>query len=171
MMREVKTKFREPWFLSNDNDTEEWCITDGVETFPLADASQTELGLAVQGTIERAAVQQPNRDTLIASLKVAMLGTTDGDFIEPESDIPAGEMFRLAAEWVEANLAALAVPTTPRNLVTPCHGRPFTILTRTEGSGHLTTDVPDEILCPADGCFNSWDANGVADEYNKEVTP
>lgn len=42
------------------------------------------------------------REALIAGLRVAMLGTTDGDFIDPESDIPAGEMFRLAAEYVEA---------------------------------------------------------------------
>jgi len=39
--------------------------------------------------------------SLIDGLRVAMLGTTDGDFIDPDSDIPAGEMFRLAAEYVE----------------------------------------------------------------------
>lgn len=38
---------------------------------------------------------------LIAGLEVAMLGTTDGDFIDPDSDIPAGEMFRLASEYVD----------------------------------------------------------------------
>lgn len=29
-----------------------------------------------------------------------MLGTTDGDFIDPSSEIPAGEMFRLASEYL-----------------------------------------------------------------------
>lgn len=37
----------------------------------------------------------------IEGLRVAMLGTTDGDFIDPDSDIPAGEMFRLAAEYIQ----------------------------------------------------------------------
>lgn len=44
----------------------------------------------------------------IEGLRVHMLGTTDGDFIDPESDIPAGEMFRLAAEYFEDSLRSLA---------------------------------------------------------------
>ena len=47
-------------------------------------------------------VPQPNREALIGSLKVAMLGTTDGDFLDPDDPIPAGEMFRLAGEWFES---------------------------------------------------------------------
>jgi hypothetical protein len=42
---------------------------------------------------------------LIAGLEVAMLGTTDGELIDPDSDIPAGEMFRLAAEYIEGAIA------------------------------------------------------------------
>lgn len=44
----------------------------------------------------------PDREETIEGLRVAMLGTTDGDFIHPESPIPAGEMFRLASEYLEA---------------------------------------------------------------------
>lgn len=44
----------------------------------------------------------------IESLRVAMLGTTDGDFLDPDAEVPAGEMFRLAAEWVEAHDAGVA---------------------------------------------------------------
>lgn len=54
-------------------------------------------------------------DAMIESLRVAMLGTTDGGFIDPDSDIPAGEMFRLAAEWVKANLLASPVPEPGRS--------------------------------------------------------
>ena len=49
-----RTKYREPWYLSNEfSDDEQWCITDGVETFPIHLASPAEFGLALQGTIER----------------------------------------------------------------------------------------------------------------------
>jgi hypothetical protein len=62
------SKYREPWFLSDNNDGEEWGITDGVEFYPLHIASQTEIGLAIKGTIERAnaaalaATPQPEPD-------------------------------------------------------------------------------------------------------------
>lgn len=46
--------------------------------------------------------------SMIEGLRVAMLGTTDGDFIDPDSDIPAGEMFRLAAEYIEDTLKSLS---------------------------------------------------------------
>lgn len=52
-----------------------------------------------------------NREELVEGLRVAMLGTTDGDFIDPGSDIPAGEMFRLAAEYVEAVFEQAHTPT------------------------------------------------------------
>lgn len=45
---------------------------------------------------------------MIEGLRVAMLGTADGDFIDPDSEIPAGEMFRLAAEYVEDMLKSIA---------------------------------------------------------------
>lgn len=48
-------------------------------------------------------------DALIESLRVAMLGTTDGGFLDPRVDgVPVGEMFRLAAEWVEYHADPLA---------------------------------------------------------------
>ena len=53
------------------------------------------------------------------------------------------------------------------NIVTPCHGEPLLILTASAGSGHLTYDKPDEIMCTAPECYNSWDALGVASEYNE----
>jgi hypothetical protein len=53
----VNAKHHEPWYLSKENDVEEWIITDGVEAFPIAMATQAELELAIQGTEERAAVR------------------------------------------------------------------------------------------------------------------
>lgn len=58
-------------------------------------------------------------------------------------------------------------PTAVPSIVTPCHGVPLLVLTTMEGSGHLTRDVPDEIVCSADGCYNSWSADGTSDPYNK----
>lgn len=55
---------------------------------------------------------QQARDQMIEGLKVAMLGTTDGDFIDPNSEIPAGEMFRLAAEYLAALPVAPLPPST-----------------------------------------------------------
>ena len=54
------------------------------------------------------------------------------------------------------------------NIVTPCCGTPFDIITCNEGYGHLARDVPDEIICSGKGCYNSWDRRGVASEYNRE---
>lgn len=53
------------------------------------------------------------------------------------------------------------------NIVTPCHRRPLRISTTSEGPAYMQRDVPDEIWCEEPGCYNSWDANGVADEWNK----
>lgn len=51
------------------------------------------------------------------------------------------------------------------DIVTPCHGEPLQIYTVYEG-GYLGSDVPDEINCPADKCYNSWNRYGVAETYN-----
>ena len=52
-------------------------------------------------------------------------------------------------------------------IVTPCHGASFWISTRTEGPAYLTYEVPDELNCSADGCYNTWTASGESDEYNR----
>lgn len=31
----------------------------------------------------------------------------------------------------------------------------------------MQTDVPSEIICTAEGCYNSWSAEGEPDSYNK----
>lgn len=49
---------------------------------------------------------EADREAAIKGLEVAMLGTTDGDLIEPESEIPAGEMFRLARDYLEGLLTS-----------------------------------------------------------------
>jgi len=46
------------------------------------------------------------RSPLLDGLRVAMLGTTDGDFIEGDSEVPAGEMYRLAADYMQGILDA-----------------------------------------------------------------
>lgn len=53
------------------------------------------------------------------------------------------------------------------NIKTPCHEADLIIITAPEGSGHMTSDVPDEIMCEVEGCLNSWDRYGNADEWNK----
>jgi len=47
------------------------------------------------------------------------------------------------------------------SIVTPCHGKPLLITTRSEGRAYMTYDVPDEILCSEPGCYNTWDATGL----------
>lgn len=57
-----------------------------------------------------------NDDTLrtaLTKLKTAMLGTTDGDLIDPDSEIPAGEMYRLAAEALPSILADALLAAHP----------------------------------------------------------
>lgn len=56
--------------------------------------------------------------------------------------------------------------TTVPSIVTPCHGRPLIVLTTYSG-GYLGSDVPHEIICDAEGCYNTWQADGTSDEYNK----
>lgn len=46
------------------------------------------------------------------------------------------------------------------NITTPCHGEPLLVLTTYEG-GYMGQDIPDEIICRAEGCFNSWNADGT----------
>jgi hypothetical protein len=53
------------------------------------------------------------------------------------------------------------------DITTPCHGRPLRVLTETSGHGYLSTEIPSEIICEEPGCYNSWDAHGIADSYNK----
>lgn len=53
------------------------------------------------------------------------------------------------------------------NITSPCHGSPLLILTTSEGPSYMQSNVPSEILCKEAGCFNSWNAEGVADPWNK----
>ena len=57
-------------------------------------------------------VEQSDKEVL-DGLAVAMLGTTDGDLIPNDSEVPAGEMFRLAAEYFVSLTVPLAVPVEP----------------------------------------------------------
>lgn len=52
------------------------------------------------------------------------------------------------------------------SIVTPCHGVPLCILTTYSG-GYTGSDVPSEIYCSADGCYNTWQPDGTSDKYNK----
>ena len=52
-------------------------------------------------------------------------------------------------------------------IVPPCHDAPLLILTTLEGRAYLQSEVPSEILCTAEGCYNSWSAKGEPDEYNR----
>lgn len=46
------------------------------------------------------------------------------------------------------------------NITTPCHGVPLLVLTAYSG-GYMGRDEPDEIVCMAEGCHNSWNADGT----------
>lgn len=52
-------------------------------------------------------------------------------------------------------------------IVTPCHGAPLLILTTFEGQAYMQREVPSEIMCTAEGCFNSWSAAGEPESFNK----
>lgn len=81
----------------------------------------------------------PEREKLITGLRIAMLGTTDGGFISDDSDIPAGEMFRLAAEYLES-VAALASPVEPVT-VDEATGTPFSF---TDDEWRAYQAIPDQ---------------------------
>lgn len=55
------------------------------------------------------------------------------------------------------------------DIVTPCHGMPLMVLTTYTG-GYTGQDVPNEIVCNAEGCYNSWEADGASSPYNKMPT-
>lgn len=48
-------------------------------------------------------------------------------------------------------------------LVTPCHGRPLWVSTRSEScfGGYGSTEVVDDISCDEPGCLNTWDRDGT----------
>lgn len=48
-------------------------------------------------------------------------------------------------------------------LVTPCHGTPLWVSTRSEGcfGGYESTEVVDDISCDAPGCLNTWNPDGT----------
>ena len=52
------------------------------------------------------------------------------------------------------------------DIVTPCHGMPLIVLTTYTGS-YVGSEVPSEIICSAEGCYNTWEADGTTDEYNR----
>lgn len=58
--------------------------------------------------------------------------------------------------------SALAPAPLPA-LVTPCHGRPLWVSTRSESyfGGYGSTEVVDDISCDAPGCLNTWDRDGT----------
>ena len=53
------------------------------------------------------------------------------------------------------------------DIVTPCCGKPLLVLTEPYGSAYMQTEVPSEIVCTAEGCYNSWAPDGVASEWNE----
>ena len=50
-------------------------------------------------------------------------------------------------------------------ITTPCHNEPLIVITTPTGPSYLEQDTPDEILCPAEGCSNSWNADGTIPEW------
>lgn len=52
-------------------------------------------------------------------------------------------------------------PLSP--LVTPCHGQPLWVSTRSEScfGGYESTEVVDDISCDAPGCLNTWNPDGT----------
>lgn len=52
------------------------------------------------------------------------------------------------------------------DIVTPCCGAELVIITRDDGRGYMSSDVPDEILCGAEKCYNTWDPKGRSDDHH-----
>jgi hypothetical protein len=59
-------------------------------------------------------VVQVETTEVLAGLAVAMMGTTDGEMIPSDSEIPAGEMYRLASEYIASLMLPLVVPVEPK---------------------------------------------------------
>jgi hypothetical protein len=57
-------------------------------------------------------------------------------------------------------------PGAVLNIVTPCHGAPI-LMTTTYTGGYMGVDEISEIECSHGGCNNSWNPEGVADQWNK----
>lgn len=57
------------------------------------------------------------------------------------------------------------------DIVTPCCGMPLLVLTRLEGRSYMQYEVPDEICCMGENCYNAWDAKGVADGCGRMPPP
>ncbi|GAA1404009.1 hypothetical protein [Oerskovia paurometabola] len=97
-----------------------WLTTSGMATdFMIAHAgavllvpAAAALSKDVPPTLDTGAANTGLR-TALAKLKTAMLGTTDGDLIDPDSEIPAGEMYRLAAEALPSILADALLAAHP----------------------------------------------------------
>lgn len=76
--------------------------------------------------------QEVSGQELANGLAVAMLGTEDGDLIDSESPVPAGEMYRLALDFMNARLARRGPQEVPDDAPErkPCEafawiGQPF----------------------------------------------
>lgn len=63
--------------------------------------------------VQRPPVSPEVREAAKNDLCTAMLGTTDGGLIDLASEIPAGEMYRLASEWLDGFLTRFSVPSQP----------------------------------------------------------
>lgn len=56
----------------------------------------------------------------------------------------------------------------PLNIFTPCHGKPLSIYTSYEGPAYMQSEVPSEIVCDADGCYNSWKPDGTVEYWRED---
>jgi hypothetical protein len=54
---------------------------------------------------------------VLSGLAVAMMGTTDGEMLSDDVDVPAGEMYRLAAEYISSLIPPVVVPVEPEKPV------------------------------------------------------
>lgn len=52
------------------------------------------------------------------------------------------------------------------DLKTPCCNTTFFPVYESVGSAPLDREVVEEYLCDGEGCYNSWEPNGEASQYN-----
>jgi hypothetical protein len=91
---------------------------------------------------------------------VAGVCSSDDLLADTDDSYPGG--FTVVPRPDAPGESALAPAPLPA-LVTPCHGSPLWVSTRSESyfGGYGSTEVVDDISCDAPGCLNTWDRDGT----------
>lgn len=165
----TRSKYTEPWFLSNDNGDETWVITDGVETFPIHLASPAEFGIAVRGTVERADLTAHNAalteqirvlEERLASSQRISLGAI---FL---ADAVGAEVVEIAQRLYDASLTARVREETLTGLLADLRKSPIVTLAGKGGA----YEYIEALSTPAEGGAVAAPASSAAFTCRLRIT-